>query len=203
MQAVYNPWLVLLSVVVAVLVSYTALALAARVAAASPRQVWFWRIGGAVAMGVGIWSMHFIGMMAFSLPIVLRYDVATTLKSLAVAILTSGCAIGIAGGAHLGWRRLVGGALLMGTGICAMHYSGMTAIQIVPMIVYDPFMVVASAVIAVGASFSALWLAFKLRHGHSWVRPSVARTMREWRLPALVAVLSASAVSPSTMNGWR
>jgi PAS domain S-box-containing protein len=168
MQAVYNPWLVLLSVVVAVLVSYTALALAARVAAASPRQVWFWRIGGAVAMGVGIWSMHFIGMMAFSLPIVLRYDVATTLKSLAVAILTSGCAIGIAGGAHLGWRRLVGGALLMGTGICAMHYSGMTAIQIVPMIVYDPFMVVASAVIAVGASFSALWLAFKLRHGHSW-----------------------------------
>jgi PAS domain S-box-containing protein len=168
MQAIYNPSLVALSIAVAVLVSYTALSLAARVAAASPEHVWFWRVGGAIAMGIGIWSMHFIGMMAFSLPIVLRYNVATTLVSLGVAILTSGCAIGIAGGARLGWQRLAGGALLMGTGICAMHYSGMSAIQIVPMIAYDPVLVAASVVIAVAASFSALWLAFKLRDGHSW-----------------------------------
>src|SRR5271163_1161862 len=132
MQATYNPSLVALSIFVAVLVSYTALSLAARIAAASTAsQVRTWLIGGAIAMGVGIWSMHFIGMMAFSLPTPLRYDVATTLGSLGIAILTSSCALWIAGGAHLGWRRLGSGAMLMGTGICAMHYCGMSAIQIV------------------------------------------------------------------------
>ncbi len=168
MQATYNLSLVALSIAVAVLVSYTALSLAARVAASNAAQVRFWLIGGAVAMGVGIWSMHFIGMMAFSLPIALRYNVAGTLFSLAVAILTSGWALWIAGGAQLGWRRLGYGALLLGTGICAMHYSGMSAIEIVPMITYDPMLVAASAAIAVIASFVGLWLAFNLRTGHSW-----------------------------------
>ena len=168
MQATYNSWLVALSVVVAVLVSYTALSLAARVAAANATLVRVWLIGGAIAMGIGIWSMHFIGMMAFSLPIPLRYNVTTTLISLGIGILTSGCAIWIAGGAQLGARRLAGGALLMGTGICGMHYSGMSAIDIMPMITYDPMLVGASVLIAVVASFVALWLAFNLRAGHSW-----------------------------------
>jgi PAS domain S-box-containing protein len=168
MQATYNHWLVGLSVVLAVLVSYTALSLAARVAAAGARSARAWLIGGALAMGIGIWSMHFIGMMAFTLPIALRYDVATTLISLAVAILTSGCAIRIAAGAHLGSLRLVGGALVMGAGISVMHYLGMGAILIVPSIGYDPLLVLASVLIAVGASFAALWLAFTLRTGKSW-----------------------------------
>jgi PAS domain S-box-containing protein len=168
MQATFNSWLVALSVAVAVLVSYTALSLTARVAASNARQVHFWLIGGAVAMGVGIWSMHFIGMMAMSLPITLRYNITTTLVSLGVAILTSGCALWIAGGAQLGWRRLGSGALLMGTGICAMHYSGMSAIPIIPVITYDPTLVALSAAIAVLASFAALWLAFNLRAGRSW-----------------------------------
>jgi len=168
MQATYNPLLVALSIAVAVMVSYTALSLAARVAQANATQVRFWLIGGAIAMGVGIWSMHFIGMMAFSLPMALRYNVATTLMSLAIAIGSSGCAIRIAGGTHLGWRRLAGGALLMGSGICAMHYCGMRAIQVVPTIDYDPMLVAASMLIAVAASFAALWLAFNLRTGHSW-----------------------------------
>jgi len=168
MQATYNLSLVALSIAVAILVSYTALSLAARVAVANANQVRYWLTGGAVAMGVGIWSMHFIGMMAFSLPIALRYNVAATLLSLAIAILTSGCALWIAGGAHLGWRRLGSGAALMGTGICAMHYSGMSAIEIMPMIAYDPVLVASSAVIAIVASFAALWLAFNLRTGQSW-----------------------------------
>jgi PAS domain S-box-containing protein len=167
MQATYNPSLVALSVIVAVLVSYTALSLSARVAAANSIQVRFWLAGGAVTMGVGIWSMHFIGMMAFTLPIALRYDVPTTLVSLAVAIATSGCALWIAGGQKLGWRRLGLGALLMGMGISAMHYSGMSAIQIVPAIGYDPSIVAFSVGIAIVASFAALWLAFNLRSGDS------------------------------------
>jgi two-component system sensor histidine kinase/response regulator len=170
MQGTYNPALVALSICVAVLVSYTALSLAARIAVSNTNQRRFWVIGGAIAMGVGIWSMHFIGMMAFSMPIALRYNVPTTIVSLGIAILTSGCALWIAGGAHLGWRRLSCGALLMGTGISAMHYSGMSAIQIVPMIVYDPFLVASSVVIAVAASFAALWFAFNLRSGQSWQR---------------------------------
>ena len=168
MQASYNFTLVALSIAVAVLVSYTALSLASRVAVAGASQVRYWLIGGAAAMGIGIWSMHFIGMMAFSLPIALRYNVAATLLSLAMAVLTSGGALWIAGGTHLGWRRLGGGAVLMGAGICAMHYSGMSAIQVMPMIRYDPLLVAASAVIAVLASFAALWLAFNLRAGDSW-----------------------------------
>ncbi len=168
MQATYNHWLVALSVAVAVLVSYTALSLAARVAAIRQGGARLWLIGGAVAMGVGVWSMHFIGMMAFSLPIALRYNIATTLLSLLVAILTSGFAIHIAAGAHLGSRRLVTGALAMGSGICAMHYCGMSAIEITPAIAFDPLRVLLSVAIAMVASFAALWLAFTLRTGRSW-----------------------------------
>jgi diguanylate cyclase (GGDEF)-like protein len=169
MQGIYNAWLVALSIAVAVLVSYTALKLAARVALADRSVSSLWLFGGATAMGIGIWSMHFIGMLAFSLPIPLRYDIATTLGSLAVAIVTSGLAIKISSGPKLSFARLGVGSLVMGGGICAMHYSGMAAIQIVPMIRYEPRLVAASIAIAVSASFVALWLAFRLRHGQSRV----------------------------------
>ena len=169
MQGTYNSWLVALSIAVAVLVSYTALKLAARVAAADRSVSRMWLFGGAFAMGIGIWSMHFIGMLAFSLPIPLRYSIPTTLASLAIAIVTSGLAIKISSGPRLGLARLGFGALVMGAGISAMHYSGMAAIQIVPMIRYEPVLVATSIAIAVIASFAALWLAFHLRHGQSRV----------------------------------
>src|SRR5262245_57653322 len=86
MRGTYNPWLVCLSVLVAILVSYTALNLAVRVSGANRRFARLWFAGGAIAMGGGIWSMHFIGMLAFSLPILLAYDVTTTLQSLAIAV---------------------------------------------------------------------------------------------------------------------
>ncbi len=89
----YSPWLVCLSVFVAVFVSYTALNLAIRVSRASTTSARLWHAGGAVAMGGGIWSMHFIGMLAFSLPIPLAYDVGTTVASLAIAIAISGFAL--------------------------------------------------------------------------------------------------------------
>jgi NO-binding membrane sensor protein with MHYT domain/signal transduction histidine kinase len=167
MQATYNPLLVALSVVVAMVVAYTALKLAARVAEADTERSSgrAWLIGGAIAMGTGIWSMHFIGMLAFSVQTPLRYDIARTLASLAIAMVTSGFALSIASRPKLGIRRLIFGAIFMGAGICAMHYSGMAAITIVPMIRYTPWLVAASIVIAVTASFAALWLAFSLRSG--------------------------------------
>lgn len=167
MQASYNSWLVALSILVAMAVSYTALKLAARVAEADESGGRLWLCGGAVAMGTGIWSMHFIGMLAFSVSVPLRYGVIKTLGSLAIAIITSGFALAIASRAELSLRRLAASAVIMGAGICAMHYSGMAAITIVPMISYEPLLVAASVVIAVTASFAALWLAFNLRSGQS------------------------------------
>jgi diguanylate cyclase len=170
----YNYWLVLLSVVVAVFVSYTALNLSSRVASSRKRPARFWLGGGAVAMGCGIWSMHFVGMLAFSLPIPLSYDIAITLASLAIAIAISGFALSIASPPQITLRRLAAGAVVMGLGICAMHYTGMGAIQIMPMITYEPGLLIASGVIAVVASFAALWLFFRLREGRS-LKMRVAR----------------------------
>jgi len=169
MQATYNVWLVALSIIVAIVVSYTALTLAGRVAQTGQSGGRGWLLGGAAAMGIGIWSMHFIGMLAFSVPIPLRYNIVTTLVSLIIAILTSGFALAIASRPNLGVKRLAAGSLVMGAGICAMHYTGMAAIQIMPTISYDPLLVGASIAIAVTASFAALWLAFKLRSGQSWL----------------------------------
>jgi len=168
MQANYNIWLATLSICVAVLVSYTALSLVARVSAARAELRRVWLTGGALAMGIGIWSMHFIGMMALSLPVALRYDIATTAGSLLIAVLTSGCALSIAASQRLGWRRLAAGSVAMGAGISAMHYCGMSAIRMRPAIGYDFMLVAASILIAVLASFAALWLAFKLKTGRSW-----------------------------------
>lgn len=168
MNGSYNPWLVTLSFVVAVCVSYTALNLASRVATARRRYVRMWLAGGALAMGVGIWSMHFIGMLAFTLPIPLSYDVPKTLASLAVAILVAGFALHIASQKQSSLDRLAGAAVLMGLGIAAMHYSGMGAIRIVPFITYEPTLLILSVAIAIVASFAALWLFFHLRGGASW-----------------------------------
>jgi NO-binding membrane sensor protein with MHYT domain/signal transduction histidine kinase len=167
MEATYNVWLVSLSILVAMVVAYTALKLAARVADAGPSSGRWWLLGGAAAMGMGIWSMHFIGMLAFSVGIPLRYGIFKTLLSLVIAMITSGFALAIASRPQLSLRRLALGSLVMGAGICAMHYSGMSAIQIVPIITYQPMLVLASIGIAIGASFAALWLAFKLRSGQS------------------------------------
>jgi diguanylate cyclase len=163
----YNPWLVLLSVAVAIFVSHTALRLSARVARATGLPSKLWLVGGAIAMGSGIWSMHFIGMLAFSLPIALAYDIPTTIGTLFIAIITSAFALGVANRPRISLFHLMISALLLGGGICAMHYMGMAAIQITPMITYEPVLLVLSVVIAVVASFAALWLFFRLRKGNS------------------------------------
>jgi NO-binding membrane sensor protein with MHYT domain/signal transduction histidine kinase len=167
MHATYNPWLVAFSVIVAIFVSYTALRLTERVAGAESRAGRLWLLGGAVSMGIGIWSMHFIGMLAYSVAIPLRYDFRTNLVSLFIGMLTSLFALSISSRRDLSLRRLAVSSIFMGAGICGMHYTGMAAIQIVPDIAYDPLLVAASVAIAVTASFVALWLFFRLRSGES------------------------------------
>jgi diguanylate cyclase len=163
MTLIYSNWLVVLSVVVAILVSYTSLRLASRVAESSGAASRAWLYLGAVSMGIGIWSMHFIGMMALSLPIQLQYSISTTLVSLGVAIVTSGFAIRIASSPRLGTARHLTCSVVMGAGIAAMHYTGMHAIMISPGITYAFAPALASVLIAVAASYFALWLTFTLR----------------------------------------
>src|SRR5688572_5741024 len=168
MTGTYNPWMVYLSIFVAIFVSYTALNLSSRVARTHGATALLWLCGGAVAMGSGIWSMHFIGMLAFSLPIPLAYDTAKTLISLGIAIAISGFALAIASRSQISLWKLIASAVIMGLGISAMHYSGMSAMQIVPMITYELDLVLISICIAIVASFVALWLFFRLRGGRSW-----------------------------------
>ncbi len=175
----YTPWLVIVSFLVAVLASFTALDMAGRVTtAATRRTTWLWLIGGGCAMGLGIWSMHFIGMLAFRLPIPLGYALGLTTVSLLAAMASSIFALWLVSQPTLPHGRLALGALLMGSGIAAMHYLGMAALHMQPGIDYHPGWVALSLLIAVVASWTALFIAFRLRSSH--------RRLRDRAAPALV-----------------
>ena len=168
--ATYSPALVFISLCVAILASYTALDLTGRIATSRGRAAHLWMAGGALAMGFGVWSMHFIGMLALELPLELGYDVGLTLWSLLVAVLSCGFALWLVSQSSLPALQLLFGALIMGAGISAMHYSGMAALRMQPGIDYDPTLFGLSLVIAVGASAAALSIAFRLRKQTPYVR---------------------------------
>jgi diguanylate cyclase (GGDEF)-like protein/PAS domain S-box-containing protein len=163
LKGTYDPWLVLLSIAVAVMASYVALDLASRVTASAGRAARYWLIGGALSMGIGIWSMHFIGMLAFRLPMAMAYSASITLLSLLIAMVVSGFALHTVSRERLGLRNLAGGGVLMGIGIAAMHYTGMAAMQMTPPIRYDATLFTLSILVAIVASWAALWIAFQLR----------------------------------------
>jgi NO-binding membrane sensor protein with MHYT domain len=165
----YNLGLVALSFAIAIIASYTALDLANRVGENShnPRKAWRWLICGAAAMGAGIWSMHFIGMLAFSLPIPLAYNWPLTTLSLVIAVSVSALALFILRRPTVARLTLIAGAALMGFGISAMHYTGMTAMQMFPPIHYDPTLFAASVLIAIAAAAAALWIVVALRRQRS------------------------------------
>ncbi|MEK6376101.1 MAG: EAL domain-containing protein [Acidobacteriota bacterium] len=165
----YNLLLVAASLFVAILASYTALDMAGRITTAQGRAARWWLAGGASAMGIGIWSMHFIGMLAFSLPIPLGYDPGITLLSLLIAIASSVFALWLVCQENLPWSRLTLGAILMGLGIASMHYTGMAAMRMIPLIHYIPSLFILSILIAIVASGAALWIAFHLRRPGSRV----------------------------------
>src|ERR1700733_3669387 len=119
----YDYRLVALSVLIAMLASYAALDLAGRVTAAQGRGRFVWLTGGAAAMGLGIWSMHYIGMLAYSLPVAVLYDWPTVLLSLVAAMLASAIALFIASRSVMLPLRTAIGGVLMGVGIAAMHYT--------------------------------------------------------------------------------
>lgn len=184
--ASYDPWVVGASVLIAVYAAFVALDLAKRVRAADGVVAHAWLLGGSLAMGTGIWAMHFIGMLAFQLPIPIGYDYLVTFASWAAAVLSSGVALGIASRRQLTTWRLVMGALTMGGGICTMHYLGMQAMAMQPGIVWSLALVAASAAVAVGASAVALVIFF-------WLRTRSEHATLAWQVSAALVMGAAIA----------
>jgi len=190
MRSSYSLQLVILSYLVAVLASHVTLSLAERLrpiggpqAAYQPRY-WPWMVGGAFSMGTGIWSMHFIGMLAFHLPVEVAYDLPLTATSWAIAVVVSGFALYRFRRNHTTVSGIAVPGVFMGIGISAMHYTGMAAMRMFPGIDYDPLLFATSVLIAIGASFAALWVAFSLpprmsndRGGKSWYKIAAASVM--------------------------
>jgi diguanylate cyclase (GGDEF)-like protein len=157
----YNLFVVAASFAIAMLASYVTLDLARRVRTAQRRVGLAWWAAGSIVMGTGIWSMHFLGMQAFKLPIEIGFSGGATLLSWLAAVAASGVALELASRENFGNTQLALGALVMGAGISGMHYIGMAAMDMNPGIVWDYRVVVLSVLIAVLASASAL-LIFKL-----------------------------------------
>ena len=159
----YDPLLVALSILIACSGAYAGLQLARRI---EPRRGPARKVmlsAAAVTLGCGIWSMHFVGMLALSLPVAISYDILLTLVSALVGILFTGLGLYIASYGALTPRRLALAGLLMGLGISTMHYVGMAAVRANCVISYAPPLVAASVAVGIAASSLALWLAFAPR----------------------------------------
>ena len=176
----YDLNLVALSVTIAILSAYTALDLTERIATAKGWAWIAWLMGGASSFGIGIWSMHFIGMLAFHLTIPISYDFLIVLASVLPAILSSGFALYIASRKMLQIPSLLGASLVMGMGITTMHYTGMAAMRLPAIAHYDLQLVALSAGIAVVVSLVALWLTHYLHNqatGIWWQKIGAAALM--------------------------
>jgi two-component system, sensor histidine kinase and response regulator len=163
MQGSHSTPVVLLSLAVAFLASFAGLDLAARTAAARGRARLAWLLGSSVTMGVGIWSMHGVAMLAFRLPTAVRYDARLATASVLLAVVGSAVALTLASRRRLGAGALTGGGLCMGISVAGMHYLGIASMRLAATVTYAPALVAASVAIAVMASGVALWLAFTLR----------------------------------------
>jgi len=182
----YDPYLVALSFAVACLASYAALDLGGRIRVSRRWARLAWLATAAIAMGGGIWSMHFIAMLAFFMPMPVSYDFGLTLFSLVVAIAVTAVGFFMIGARQATALRFVLSGIFMGIGIVAMHYTGMAAMRMPADLRYDRFLVALSVLIAIGASIAALWLAF--------------RTTLTWQR-LLAAVVMGSAISGMHYTG--
>ncbi|PZL86822.1 hypothetical protein CKF42_10650 [Pantoea sp. ARC270] len=163
----YDSFIVIVSILVAMLASFTALDMAGRVVHSTGKVALVWLFGGGFSMGIGIWAMHFIGMLSMNMDMVMSYNASLTALSAAIAVCASIFALWLVCHSDLPWPRLAGGALILGSGVVAMHYTGMAALMFSPGIVWQWGWVGLSVVIALAASGAALWLAFNLREGQT------------------------------------
>lgn len=183
----YDYRLVALSVLIAMLASYAALDLSSRVAAARGRIRFAWLFGGATAMGIGIWSMHYIGMLAFSLPIPVLYDWPTVLLSLLAAIFASAISLFVVSRQRMGLAAALVGSGVMGAGIATMHYTGMAAMRLSAMCYYSSSLVALSVVLAILISLVALWLTFHFRNDvkEKWLQKIASAALMGAAIPVM------------------
>lgn len=185
MTGTYDLRLVTLSVAIAILASFAALDLAGRIRASNRWPRFFWFSGGAVAMGSGIWSMHYVGMLAYKMPMVVLYDIPTVGLSLLTAIAASAVALFTMGRQSIRiWQMLAGGAA-MGLGIAAMHYIGMAAMRMAATTQYNTGLVFVSVVLAIGISLVALVLAFRVRNEQSLGRKCASAVIMGLAIPVM------------------
>lgn len=171
----YDPVLVIVSIVVAIVGAYSCFDLVFKIRKRQLTGRKWMLIGAAFAIGVSIWSMHFIAMLAINLPVEIRYDFLTTFVSGLVSVLMTAVALLIVLPSDFQVRRILAAGALMGMGIASMHYVGMSAIRGNCVAEYSPFWVVVSVVVAIGASCTSLWAAMTL-HG-MWKRIVAALVM--------------------------
>ncbi|MEP6619173.1 MAG: MHYT domain-containing protein [bacterium] len=167
MQGTYESPLVALSIIIAICASYTALSLAGRVAVSRGRAQLAWLLGGSVAMGSGIWSMHFVAMLAFHLPVPMSYDVPLVALSYLAAVAASAFALFVASRPAVDTKRLIGAGLCLGLAVVTMHYTGMAAVRVSAELGYVRWLVGASVLIAITAATVALWLFMQLRNDNT------------------------------------
>ncbi|MGX6444569.1 bifunctional diguanylate cyclase/phosphodiesterase [Neobacillus sp. K501] len=159
----YSVSIVILSIAIACCASYTALSMNQRMQQSSFFHKNFWLLLSSVAMGLGIWSMHFIGMSAFKLPIEMEYDIFLTTISAFPAVFASYLAFSFANRTHKTHRPAIIAGIIMGLGISSMHYIGMAAMKMNAEYIYKPWIFLASIVIAIIVSYVALFIFSKLQ----------------------------------------
>src|ERR1700694_3460132 len=165
MAGFYNYGLVALSILIAMLGSYATIDLAGRVRASHGGSRLSWRIGGATAMAIGTWAMHFTGMLAFSLPVPIRYDWPTSLLSFLPSLLASAVALVVVIRPKMESPRAFVASIFIGGGIAGLHYTAMASMRFQGMDHFSPALVTLSALLAVFFALLSLWFTFLFRDG--------------------------------------
>lgn len=191
MQVTYEPWLVLLSIVMAIQGAFVGLSLSVQIAATTGMRRRLLLAGAAFSLAVAIWTMHFVGMLAAVLPFPVDYLVLPTLLSLLVCVMVVGSAVYASSAGPLTWVRLTLSSCLMGGGIFSMHYIGMSALHASAHMIHAAAYVAGSMAIAIAASGLALWLA-----NHKGVRPPLI-------LSAIAFGIAVSGMHYTAMEGMR
>jgi PAS domain S-box-containing protein len=177
----YNPFLVGLSVLIATIASYVALDMAVRVTVATGTARRHWILASAAAMGIGIWSMHFVGMLALIVDVPVAYNIPLLALSILVAIAGSAVTFFVSARERLRFRDLAVASFFMGPAIAGMHYIGMAAMRMPARISYDRGLLALSVAIAIAVSYVALQLAVSLRHNQTprgnWLRLGAGAVM--------------------------
>lgn len=179
MSRSYDALQVALSVVIAVSASYAALDLAGRVTAARGRFQLIWLTVGTVSLGIGFWAMHYTGMFAFRLPMVVRYHWPTVLLSLLVGMLCAGFALMLVS-RRLGRVHILIGSVILASGIAGLHHTEMKAMRFAGVCHFNSHRMVPSVLLAIGFSVAALWLGFYFRDepkGMVWRKLGAASVM--------------------------